>query len=114
MHPLEGLAREAARSQAVLIGYHHEGKAGTLQFQQSGHHAGHEPNFFQTIDLLIRHLLIQGAVAIKKQDASAVHERATQAISASFSARVPTDTRSERGRAGLARKSRTISPPAML
>src|SRR3984893_19306913 len=92
MHPLEGLAREAARSQAVLIGYHHEGKAGTLQFQQSGPHAVHEPTFFQTIDLLIRHLLIQGAIAIKKQDASAVHERATQAISASFSARVPADT----------------------
>src|SRR5882757_2515504 len=111
---LEGFARKVRRSQSVLIGDHYKGEAGAPQFQQRRHDAGHETNFRQTVHLFIGHFLVQRAVAIQEKYASAAHGRPTQRNSASFSVRVPTETRRARGRAGCARKSRTISPPPML
>src|SRR5258705_9096135 len=113
MRGLEGLARKARRPQPVLIGDHDKGEARALQIQQRRHDARHQTDLCQAVYLLVGSFLVQRAVAVEEQDAPGAHARSTQRSSASFCARVPTETRSECGSAGWPRRSRTISPPAM-
>src|SRR5579859_4499013 len=119
----EGLARQARRAETVLIGHHHEAVAGAPELDERGNHARHQPHFLEAVDLLVGGLAVEGAVAIQEQDARAAADAAACAAAhapsrlssrASFCARLPTEILSDVGSAGLARRSRTIVPPAML
>ena len=62
---------EARGPETVLIADHHERVAGIAQIACSaGHDAGHQPQLLQAVDLLIRRLDDQRAVAIDEEHAS--------------------------------------------
>src|ERR1700675_5062501 len=113
MRLFEFISGQEFRAQAVLVGDHHERESGPLQIEQRGDDAGQQLDFLQAVHLLIGRLFVQSAVTVQKQHAQAAHSASTLKSSASFCARVPTETRSEFGSARLLRKSRTIRPPAM-
>ncbi len=73
MRALEILPRKAGGSQSVLIGDHDEGEARRLELEQRRNDAGHEADLLQAVDLLVRRLFVQGAVAIQEQYASSAH-----------------------------------------
>ena len=114
---LEGLARKARRAESVLVADDHELEAGVAQLQQRGNHAIDQRELLQRIDLLVRRLGDQGAVAVEEQDAAlgahAASRRAASAAStASFSAAVPIDTRRHSARPGWCETSRSTMPRA--
>ena len=116
---LESLLRKARGPQSVLIRDHDEGEARGLELEQRRHDAGHEADLLQAVDLLVRRSLRSRCrrdpgtkSAVRSCRLRPCRAAPTQCSKASFCARVPTETRSERGSAGCARKSRTIRPPA--
>src|SRR6266700_5465294 len=113
MRVFEFIFGQGFRAQAVLIGDHHEGESGAFQIEQRGNDAGQQLDLLQAVHLLIGRFFVQSAVTVQKQHAHAAHAASTLKSSASFCARVPTETRSEFGSARLLRRSRTIRPPAM-
>ncbi len=66
MGALEFFPWKGGSPEAVLIRDHDEGEAGGFKGEQRRNDARHEPNLFQAVYLLIRRLLVQGAVAIQK------------------------------------------------
>src|ERR1700693_3685057 len=113
MRLFEFISGQEFRAQAVLVGDHHERESGAFQIEQRGDDAGQQLDFLQAVHLLIGRFFVQSAVTVQKQHAQSAHAASTLNSSASFCARVPTETRSEFGSATLLRKSRTIRPPAM-
>ena len=67
LHLLEALLRIALAAEPVLVADHHEAIAGALQLTQRREHAGQQAQLLEAIDLLVRRLLDQGAVAIDEQ-----------------------------------------------
>src|SRR4249919_605885 len=112
----ELLARKARGTQTVLIADHHKLETRIAQFQQGRDDAFDEAELLEAVDLEIRGLLDQYAIAINEQDfphATLPIVFAPRAlIKASFSSGLPIDMRSASASAGLARMSRTTTPAA--
>src|SRR5690606_380116 len=104
-------------AEAVLIADHHQPVAGVAQPQQRRQHAGHEAQLVEAVDLEVRRLLNQGAVAVDEEDRAGRAHAATSAPASAASTRrfcpgVPTVTRSASSRPGTCRWSRTTTPAA--
>src|SRR6056297_3180489 len=116
-HPVrrvEMFLRERSRPKPVLIADHDKPIPGILQPQQCRNHAGHQPEFFQRIDLLVFRLLDQAAVAVDEKDFLIAHEfhSRMKPISALFSSGAPTVIRTQSASPGCADWSRRRMPAA--
>src|SRR6185437_1361218 len=111
---IEAGARVALAAEAILVGDDHELVAGIAQLQQRRDHLRHEAQLLVGVDLEIRRLLDEGAVAVDEQDRRhAAALRADRAASTrSFSSGLPMLIRSASPSCGAARWSRTTTPAA--
>jgi hypothetical protein len=92
---LERCLRKRAGPEPVLIGDHHQPVALARELRQRGENAGHEPHFFQRVDLLVRRLFHQSAVAIDEEGGRGPgHDQASS--NRLFCSGVPTVTRRAR------------------
>ena len=117
MRTVEAVLRERVGAQTILIGHHHEVVAGVAQTQHRRDHAIDQRQLVISIDLEIRRLANQGAVAVDEQNGlDRTHAAAccdcSAANTASFSSGRPTVIRSASPSPGVARISRTTTPAA--
>jgi hypothetical protein len=63
---VEGGLRQGSRSQAILVGDHHEPIAAALQVIQSGEYTRQEPDLLQAVDLLVGRLFHERSVPINE------------------------------------------------
>ncbi len=62
--------RKRLRAQAVLVGDHREAVAARLKIVQRGKYAGQETDLGERVDLLVRRLLDERAIAVDEKNRS--------------------------------------------
>src|SRR5688572_26463839 len=83
--------RKARAAEAILVGDHHEAKAGRARLAHGIEHPGHEPELLYGINLLIGRFLDESAIAVDEQDSVLAHARLR--TRRSFCSGLPTEMR---------------------
>src|SRR5262245_52172601 len=114
MGTVETSLREGWRTEAVLVGDHHQFEAGRHQPLQRTDHAGHEGKFLEAVDLVVRRLLDETAIAVDEENLPAHASAPTRsaARTRSFSLPVPIVMRNASPSPGYFVISRTTTPAA--
>ena len=112
MHRPEGVLREGIGAQAVLVAYHHKLVIGELaDGAQRAEGAGHKHQLFESINLLIRRFLDDGAVAVDEKSLFLHVQNCLRAArSSSFSAGVPMVMRRQFSHIMMRGRLRTMIP----
>ena len=64
----ELVAGQTGRAEPILVGDHDESESSLLQMQQRRHHARHQADLLQAVDLLVGRLFVQGSVPVQEHD----------------------------------------------